>query len=171
MKIDCKGCIRTIGVAAAGLLTATALATPAHAQVTVYIGSAPPPVRYEARPRAPGPGFSWIDGFYEPYRNQYRWHPGYWQQPPFQGAYYVHPHYDHYPQGWRMHEGYWAHEDHSDHYWDNQRGNGNAGRDDRKANRDERKEDRKAYKDERKDERKDNKDDRRDGNDDHHDPH
>lgn len=100
-------------------------AAPASAQVNlgIYVRQAPPPIRYEARPGIPGPGYVWVDGFWEPYRNQYRWHPGYWNQPPFAGAYYVHPHYDHYNEGWRLHEGYWAHEDHDDHHWDNRRDN------------------------------------------------
>ena len=95
----------------------------AHAQVSfgVAIGAPPPPLRYETRPPIPGAGFTWTDGFYEPYNNGYRWHGGYWQRPPYAGGYYVHPHWDHYPDGWRQHPGYWAHEDHDDHYWDHHR--------------------------------------------------
>ena len=85
----------------------------------VTIGREPPPLRYEARPAMPGPGYIWVDGYYEPFNGQYRWHPGYWNRAPYEGAYYVHPHWDHYPDGWHMHEGYWAHEDHDPHYWDN----------------------------------------------------
>ncbi len=97
---------------AATAVAAFALATPAHAQVGVYIGAPPPPLRYEARPAIPGPGYIWSDGYYEPWQGRYRWHAGYWQRPPYQGAYWVHPHYDHYDRGWGYHEGYWAHEDH-----------------------------------------------------------
>jgi hypothetical protein len=105
----------------AGCALAFTLAAPAaRAQVSfgIHIGTPPPPLRYEARPPIPGPGFVWVDGFWEPFHGRYRWHPGYWNRPPFEGAYYVHPHWDHYPDGWHMHDGYWAHEDHGDHYWD-----------------------------------------------------
>ena len=111
-----------IALTAAAALLTFSLATPAaHAQVSfgVRIGTPPPPLRYEARPVAPGPGYAWVDGFYEPFNGRYRWHPGYWNRAPYEGAYYVHPHWDHYPDGWHQHEGYWAHEDHDPHYWDN----------------------------------------------------
>lgn len=109
--------------AAAGLMAFALSAPAAHAQAGfgISIGSAPPPLRYEVRPNAPGAGYAWVDGFYEPYRGRYRWHPGYWNRAPYEGAYYVHPHWDHYPDGWHQHEGYWAHEDHDNHYWDNRR--------------------------------------------------
>ncbi len=110
--------------AAAGLLT-SAFATPeAQSQVNfgVRIGTPPPPLRYENRPPAPGPGYAWVDGYYEPSNGRYHWHAGYWNQAPYAGAYYVHPHWDHYPDGWHQHEGYWAHEDHDPHYWDNHHG-------------------------------------------------
>lgn len=107
--------------AAAGVLAFLLSAPAAHAQISfgVRIGAPPPPLRYESRPPAPGPGYAWVDGYYEPYRNNYRWHPGYWNRAPYEGAYYVHPHWDHYPDGWHMHEGYWGREDHDPHYWDN----------------------------------------------------
>jgi hypothetical protein len=116
-------------MAAAGLMTFALAATPARAQVGfVHIGQAPPPLRYEARPPMPGPGFAWIDGYWEPWQGRYRWHPGRWDRAPYEGAYYVHPHYDHYPDGWHMHEGYWGREDHDTHYWDRHR-DGDRGRD------------------------------------------
>ena len=104
--------LNTLAVSSALALAAFALAVPAHAQVGVYIGSAPPPLRYEVRPAIPGPGYAWSEGYWEPYGGRYRWHGGAWQRPPFEGGYYVHPHYDHYDQGWRIHEGYWSHENH-----------------------------------------------------------
>ncbi len=113
--------VRLYAITAAFVMGLVFAAQPAHGQITfgVRIGAPPPPLRYEARPPAPGPGFVWVDGYYEPYNNNYRWHPGYWNRAPYEGAYYIHPHWDHYPDGWHMHEGYWAHEDHDPHYWDN----------------------------------------------------
>ncbi len=118
MKILTPFSLKVASFAAAGLIAATVAAPAAHAQIGLYIGTPPPPIRYEARPPIPGPGYVWVDGFYEPFNGGYRWHPGYWNRPPYAGAYWVHPHYDHYQEGWHLHEGYWAHEDHDDHHWD-----------------------------------------------------
>jgi hypothetical protein len=115
--------VKIAATAAAGVMAFALAAPPAQAQVSfgIRIGQPPPALRYEARPPIPGPGYAWVDGYWEPFQGRYRWHPGYWNRPPYEGAYYVHPHWDHYPDGWHMHEGYWAHEDHDNHYWDNHR--------------------------------------------------
>ncbi|HXB62470.1 MAG TPA: hypothetical protein VNU94_06435 [Acidobacteriaceae bacterium] len=97
------------------------VSTPAQAQVGVYIGRTPPPLRYERRPDAPGPGYAWVDGYWGNQGGRYVWIGGRWQQPPYEGAYWNHPHYDHYQQGWQYHEGHWDHADadhHEDHHDD-----------------------------------------------------
>jgi hypothetical protein len=96
--------------------SALAIAIPASGQVSIYIGSAPPPIRYEAVPANPGPGFAWIEGYWGVEGNRYVWVPGRWQRPPYPGAYWSHPHYDHYDKGWQYHEGHWDHEDHDNHH-------------------------------------------------------
>ncbi len=100
---------------ACGGLLATALTASASAQLSVYIRSGPPPVRYEQRSVAPGPGYAWIDGYWEPNGRHYRWVSGRWERGPYEGAHWNHPHYDHYKQGWQLHEGHWDHEDHDHH--------------------------------------------------------
>jgi hypothetical protein len=55
-----------------GLLLTAAFTVPAFAQVSLYIGSAPPPVRYERRGNSPGPGYAWVDGYWEPNGRHYR---------------------------------------------------------------------------------------------------
>jgi hypothetical protein len=50
-----------------GVLLAAALTVPALAQVGVYIGSAPPPLRYEERGPMPGEGYAWVDGYWTPH--------------------------------------------------------------------------------------------------------
>ena len=100
----------------AGALTLTALTAPAIAQIHVYIGSAPPPLRYETRPPMPGQGYVWTDGYWANSGGHYVWRGGAWQRPPYAGAYWSHPHYDHYDRGWQVHEGHWDHEDHGDHH-------------------------------------------------------
>jgi hypothetical protein len=103
----------------AGALVVASLSAPAFGQISVYLGSTPPPLRYERRPPPPGEGFAWINGYWGNDGRRYVWVPGRWDHPPYAGAYYVHPHYDRYQEGWRMHEGYWSHEDHDDHHdWD-----------------------------------------------------
>ncbi len=116
--------VKIAATAAAGIMAFTLAAPVAHAQVTfgIRLGQPPPPLRYEARPHAPGPGYVWSEGYWEPFQGRYRWDQGYWNRPPFEGAFYVHPHWDHYPDGWHMHEGYWSREDHDNHYWDNRQG-------------------------------------------------
>ena len=95
-----------------GLLLTVAFTVPTFAQVSLYIGSAPPPLRYERRGNAPGPGYAWVDGYWQPNGRHYRWVAGGWNQPPYEGAHWNHPHYDHRRQGWELHEGHWDHDDH-----------------------------------------------------------
>jgi hypothetical protein len=109
-----------------GALTAAALVLPSFAQVSVYIGRTPPPLRYETRPRMPGDGYAWIDGYWGAQGNRYVWVPGRWERPPYAGAYWSHPHYDHYQQGWQAHPGHWDREDHGDHH-DDDHGRGHDG--------------------------------------------
>jgi hypothetical protein len=94
------------------VLFAAIVSIPASTQISVYIGSAPPPIRYERRGVVPGPGYAWVDGYWTPQGRHYRWVAGRWDHPPYEGAYWNHPHYDHQRQGWQLHEGHWDHEDH-----------------------------------------------------------
>lgn len=108
-----------------GAALAAGMAIPASAQVRlgVVIGRRePPPLRYEVRPRMPGPGYVWVDGYWNWDRGRYVWVPGVWQRPPYAGAYWSHGHWDHYNDGWHYHEGHWDREDHGDHHdWDHDR--------------------------------------------------
>jgi hypothetical protein len=101
-----------------GGVLASAIAIPAFGQISVSIGTPPPPVRYEVRPAMPSPGYVWVDGYWGANGGRYVWVPGVWRRPPYAGAYWSHPHYDHYNDGWHMHEGHWDHEDHGDHHED-----------------------------------------------------
>lgn len=106
----------------AAAILSSILAVPTFAQVGIYIGRTPPPLRYEVQPPMPGPDYAWTDGYWNWGGNSYAWVPGRWAQPPYAGAYWSHPHYDHYQQGWQMHEGHWDREDHGGH--DNRGGRG-----------------------------------------------
>ena len=110
----------------AGAALTAALAIPAMAQsVGLYIGTPPPPIRYEARPAMPGAGYTWVEGYWGVHDGRYVWVPGHYDRAPYTGAYWVHPHYDHYNRGWAYREGYWSHErrpDEYEHYdWDHDR--------------------------------------------------
>lgn len=45
-----------------------ALVCSSSAQVSVYIGSPPPPLRVEVRGQMPGPGYAWVEGYWAPQR-------------------------------------------------------------------------------------------------------
>jgi hypothetical protein len=100
-----------------GAALTASLALPAVAQVGIYIGRTPPPLRYERPGISPGPNYAWQEGYWRPEGGRYIWNAGRWNQRPYEGANWNHPHYDHYDRGWQMHEGHWDHEDHG-HYDD-----------------------------------------------------
>ena len=98
----------------------------------------PPPVRVlRVRPVAPGPGYFWVDGYWYPVGNHYKWHNGYWTLPPYPGARWVMPHHD----GDRFFDGYWegdrGRRDH-DHHWDRDKHRRDKDRDDRDHDRGDR---------------------------------
>jgi hypothetical protein len=53
------------------------------------------------RPPCPGPGYVWVDGYYDGYGN---WFDGYWALPPYAGAYWVAPRFS----GGHSVAGYWG---------------------------------------------------------------
>ena len=70
-----------------------------------------------ALPPTPGPGYVWIGGYWFAERGKWKWHSGYWTQPPYVGARWVPARHD----GAMFYDGYWdgdrgrfAH----DHRWD-----------------------------------------------------
>ena len=83
----------TLAVLAGLLLTGNSLFAESHFSFGIGIGTpgyyAPPPVVIY-RPPYPGPGYYWMDGYYDPYG---AWIPGYWA-PPRVGFYgYAGPRY------------------------------------------------------------------------------
>ncbi len=71
------------------------------APVAVY---APPPAPIAAYvPPAPGPGYTWIAGYYAPVGPRWVWRAGYWAPRPYVGARFVAPRY----HGGRYYGGYW----------------------------------------------------------------
>jgi hypothetical protein len=69
-----------------------------------YYAPPPPPVVPYAPPPCPGPGYTWITGYWYPGGSRYLWHAGYWARPPYAGGYWVAPRfYEH-----RYYPGYWG---------------------------------------------------------------
>ncbi len=68
---------------------------------------APPPIPEYAyqRPPMPGPGFIWVDGYWNFLGGRYVWVRGYWMRPPYAGGYWVPPRYS---RG-RFFLGFWGH--------------------------------------------------------------
>jgi hypothetical protein len=85
--------------------------------IGINIGPPPPPRVVRVLPRNPGPEFVWLEGYWYPVGNHYKWHDGYWTRPAYPGARWVVPRHD----GERFFEGYWegdrGRRDH-DHHWD-----------------------------------------------------
>jgi len=104
-------------LAFSGLLLAAASA--AHAQqisVGIRIGEPPPPRVYYV-PVQPAPDFVWVEGYWYPQGNHYRWHDGYWTRVPYAGAYWVEPYYirgAYFAGHWEGPRGYVVH----NHRWD-----------------------------------------------------
>jgi len=74
---------------------------------------APPPVVMYAPPPplpraayiapSPGPGYTWVGGYWYPAGQRYAWRAGYWARPPIARAYWVAPRY----VGRYYYRGYW----------------------------------------------------------------
>ena len=86
--------LTTLGFSAF-LALATLFAQPASAQIgfSIHIG-APPPPRAEVVVTAPFPGAIWVPGYYVVEFGHYRWIPGSWQRPPYEGARWFAPRYE-----------------------------------------------------------------------------
>jgi hypothetical protein len=92
----------------------------AQVSIGIRIGPPPPPRVVYVVPARPAPEFIWVDGYWYAVGNHWKWHQGYWTQPPYIGASWAAPHYE----GGQFFAGYWAGErgriEH-DHHWDHDR--------------------------------------------------
>lgn len=89
----------TLGLAVL-LLAGTAFG---QISIGIQIGAPPPPKVLKVRPKAPGPDYFWVEGYWYPVGKKYVWHQGYWTRPPYEGARWVPPHHD----GKMYYAGYW----------------------------------------------------------------
>ena len=97
----------------------------------IRIGPPPQPRIVRVRPNSPGPGYSYVDGYWYPNGGRYAWHNGYWTRHPYAGANWSNPRYE----GGQFFEGYWGGGDRAEqfrhnHKWDKDKRNRDYGRDD-----------------------------------------
>jgi len=89
------------------LMAGGALFAETHVAIGVRIGRpapvvVPAPVAVSVyRPPCPGPGYIWIEGYYDEYGD---WYEGYWALPPYAGAYWIAPRI----VSGHFHAGYWG---------------------------------------------------------------
>lgn len=101
----------------APLFAASTLAAPAFGQISIMIGTPPPPVRYEVPPPMPQPDYVWVPGYWAPVQGQYVWYPGRWNRPPYYGAAWRNPHWNREDRGGRYYDGDWGEREwHDDHH-------------------------------------------------------
>jgi hypothetical protein len=67
----------------------------------------PPPLVYGPVGVAPGPGYYWVDSYYDWVGGAWVWRPGRWARPPHPGYVWRRPYYERYRNGYRMHPGHW----------------------------------------------------------------
>ena len=83
-------------------------------------GAYPPPAYAQYQPPCPGPGYSWVDGYWTPQGGRNVWSAGYWRRPVVTVApRYVEPRYD---NAYRGHDRDRGHDNRNDNRNDN-RGN------------------------------------------------
>ena len=106
-----------LGVAAL-LLSATAIvpmqAMAQHASVSINIGTAPPPLRYERVP-PPRHGYVWAPGYWGWNGYQHVWTQGHWVHAR-PGYIYQRPQWRQDHGRWHLNEGRWQQSKHDKHY-------------------------------------------------------
>ncbi len=73
----------------------------------VFVVREPPRPRAEVLIGAPGPGFTWIAGYWQWGREEYRWVPGRWERPPARFRHWEPGRWRHHRNGWYWVEGRW----------------------------------------------------------------
>ena len=93
----------------------------AQISIGVRIGPPPPERIVRVQPHSPGPGYTWLAGYWYPSGNKYKWHDGYWTRPAYSGAHWVQPRYE----SQQYYAGHWD-GDHGkvnhNHLWDKSKG-------------------------------------------------
>jgi len=72
-----------------------------------YVRVPPPPPRYGVVGYAPGPGYVWVDGFWDWRGGNWFWVAGSWRRPPHRGAVWVPHRWVQTSHGYRLQHGHW----------------------------------------------------------------
>jgi len=99
------------------LMLVAAGAAFAQFNIGVRIGAPPPARVVRVQPQSPGADYAFVNGYWYPVGNHYKWHEGYYTRPPYSGARWVEPHHD----GQQYYQGYWdgdRGQTGDDHRWD-----------------------------------------------------
>jgi len=96
--------MKRIWMAGAFVMASTLMTACAGGAVVV---EGPPPPRYGVVGVAPGPGFVWVEGFWDLRGSRWEWAPGHWVRPPRARAVWVAPEWRHESNRWRFHKGHW----------------------------------------------------------------
>ncbi|MGO9097259.1 MAG: hypothetical protein ACLQGV_18815 [Bryobacteraceae bacterium] len=97
------------GALLATVLLATLAPIACGPPVYAYRVPPPPPPILGVVGYAPGPGYVWIDGFYDLRGSAWVWRPGYWVRPPHPHAVWVRAYWEPHGHSYRFHRGYWRH--------------------------------------------------------------
>ena len=92
------------------VLVAATLAACASGGGAYFVTRTPPPppaAGFGMIGSAPGPGFVWVNGYWEGRGGNWHWVRGSWVRPPRRGAVWVSPSYRPYRNGYQYRAGYW----------------------------------------------------------------
>lgn len=89
------------------LLAATGLMACGGGYVAYAVPAPPPPYAVGTVGVAPGPGYVWIDGFWNLSGNRWVWVNGRWAVPPHPHAVWVADRWERHGNGWRYRRGHW----------------------------------------------------------------
>lgn len=92
------------------LLAAATFAGCASGGGAYFVARTPPPPPtggFGMAGYAPGPGYAWVNGYWDGRGGNWQWVRGSWVRPPRRGATWVGPAYRPYRNGYRYHPGYW----------------------------------------------------------------
>ena len=95
-------------ILAGALLASSMLTACAPSGYVAYrVSAPPPPLAVGAVGYAPGPGFVWVDGFWDLHGSRWVWVSGRWRRPPRHGGVWVRSYWEPRGRSWHFHRGYW----------------------------------------------------------------
>jgi WXXGXW repeat (2 copies) len=89
------------------LLAASALVACGPGYAAYVVPAPPAPYVVGAVGYAPGPGYVWVDGFWDLRGGRWAWVNGRWAVPPRGHAVWDRDRWERHGNGWRYHRGHW----------------------------------------------------------------